>query len=113
MTGNFDVENLVLPYNMEMPFNTTTILGWYMLWFVYASMSFAFVSILVPVTGYFVSCYHYIAALYEHIEILATKIDRDIEVASAEQNIFKRAFKYNSVQATFSEFVSIHQSAYE
>ncbi|XP_055304582.1 uncharacterized protein LOC129569589 [Sitodiplosis mosellana] len=110
VTGNFDAEKLVLPYNLKMPFNTQTILGWYLFWFVCASMSFAFASILVPVTGYFVSCYHYIAAISEHIDILAASIDRDIDEAIAERNPYKTAYIYNKVHTTFRnllEFIRV------
>lgn len=113
VTGNFDAAQLVLPYNLYMPFDTQTLCGWYLFWFICASMSFAFVSILVPVTGYFVSCYHYIAAISEHIDILAASINRDIDEATSQRNPDKKATIFNKMHNTFSEFVEIHEASYK
>lgn len=96
-----------------MPFDTETLWGWYLFWFICASMSFAFASILVPVTGYFVSCYHYIAAICEHIDLLAASIDQDIDKAADERNPYKVAFIYNNIHKTFSQLVQIHEAIYK
>lgn len=112
-TGKFNASELILPYNLVMPFDIETVWGWYLYFYFSASIAFSFSSAMIPVTTFFVSCSYYISALCEHISLLADSIDRDIESRLNEENSFKRMVFDGKIQKTYSQKVTVHVQLFE
>lgn len=113
ITGNFDASELILPYNLIMPFDIETVWGWYLYFYFSASIAFSFSSAMIPVTTFFVSCSKYIGALCEHFTLLAETIDKNVESRIDEQNSFKRVLIDKKIQQTYSEMVTLHVELFE
>lgn len=83
--GNLETSTWLLPFNMIVPFDTETIVGWFFLWFLQLNMSIAYMACIVATTTYFCCCCLYLCAICEHFAIHFQIINRDIDQFHANE----------------------------
>lgn len=107
-TGNFDASKFPLSYYMDVPFDTTTIWGWYLLWFIQCAMSFNYGMGMTSTTSYFLCCCLYIDTIRKHINFLfATLKDNfnQIQNVNNQKNYHKLC---QNIQANLHEAIDLH-----
>lgn len=113
LTGNRDTSTWILPYKMAMPFNTESIVGWYLLWLVQANVGLAYTFIMVTITSYFVCNCFYVMALADHFIHLIHSSKGDIEFDRNEGNMVSRQKIHRKMKDVLSQAISIHIKAFE
>lgn len=99
--GNLDASTWFFPFKVSVPFDTTTILGWY----VYATISSmegcsAAVFLLVTVF-YLACCCMYLKACCEHIQIIFDDADEAIQAKNKSERQQKKQLQENIITAHF------------
>lgn len=113
MTNSFDATKLLLPFNMEVPFDTNTLWGWYLFWFFQFNTALAYICTTVPVTVYFMCCCYYIGTICEHFDTLIQSIKQDVEYIHNENNPVKYQKMCLQIQRKFHKSISVHVTAFE
>lgn len=108
---NFNPSELPLPYYMVIPFDTHTIFGWYLLWFIQCMMSTSYTVSVLSTTSYFVCSCLYIGTICNHFELLFESLGKNVE------QIQERNTKYVELrlqaQTSLHQAVEIHVKIYE
>lgn len=86
--GNFDTSTWLLPYSLTVPFDTSTIFGWYLFWLVQFYIAIVYAISVACATTYFGSNCLYIIAICEHFDFLIDSIDSDVEMANLNSETF-------------------------
>lgn len=68
--GNFDTSTWSSPYNLIVPFDKSTVLGWYLYLFVNFNMGMTYTASTTSVISYFVVCCLYTSAVCDHFDII-------------------------------------------
>lgn len=110
ITGNRDTTTWILPYKMSVPFNTRTIHGWYILWFVQSNTGLSYSLVMVTISSYFVCCCFYIEALCDHFDYLIHSLKDVTEENEAIKNFQE---KMQTIKNTISQAVCIHIKVFE
>lgn len=61
-------------FNLVLPFDSTTLFGWYLMWFFQMNVSLAYTLSTVSTTSYFVCCCYYITTICDHFQLLIASI---------------------------------------
>lgn len=77
--GNFDTSTWPLPFNMAVPFDTSSIIGWYLLWFIQTNTAFSYCLGTIAPTAYFMNCCLYIITLCDHFNCIINSINEHVE----------------------------------
>lgn len=114
IVGNFDTSKWILPFTLWVPFDTTQVHGWYLLWFIQFSMGMSYSSTQTTITSYFVSCAYYIGAICDHFNVLMEKVNYEVEKNQME-NDNPAAFDKRSrkIERLLGKAVEIHCRAHE
>lgn len=75
--GNLDTSTWMVPFNIDVPFDTSSVFGWYMFYIVQGFVAYTYSLNQPAIITFFMSCCLYIEALCEHFRnaISATEID--------------------------------------
>lgn len=113
LTSTFDASKLLLPFNFVVPFNTQTLWGWYLMWFLQFNTGISYIFSTVSVISYFMCCCYYIGAICDHFDILIEMIKNDLEFYRKENNplVYRKLGK--SIQRKFHQSIAIHIKAFE
>lgn len=76
--GNFDASTWPFSYPMEVPFDVSTIAGWYMRTFIYAYGCCVYYFISLAIIPYLVTCWLYISACCKHYQLVSDECDEII-----------------------------------
>lgn len=116
-TENVDVWSLPLSFNMIVPFNTKTIFGWYLLWFIQFCMSSFYALSMIAMTSYFISCCLYIRAACDHFNMVINSIDDEIESNQLDNDGSNGPKNYQKLKRNVSQKLSraigIHVNIFE
>lgn len=86
LSGGFDPKTIPLPFHMIVPFDTTTIKGWYTLYLLQFDTCISYSLSVISGTAYFLSCFAYIRAIGDHFKhILEMKCKYDDPKSEANQ----------------------------
>lgn len=96
LAGEYDTSAWSLPMQMSVPFDTTVISGWYLLWFIQLNESLTYAFCMITTTFYFVCCCFYINTLCDHLELSFRTIEQEISENRNDNNsnIHRRKFTY-------------------
>lgn len=111
--GNRDATTWALPMDLSVPFDTSTILGWYLTWFFQFNISLCYVSCIITITTYFVCCCFYIGAVCEHYEFLYNNVCASLELYQNEKNSTERQNKRQRIMEKMGEVVATHAKIFE
>lgn len=84
--GNFETSTWLLPYAFTVPFDTSTVYGWYMFWFLQLYAALAYSLSITCATTFFGGCCFYIIAICEHFQFYIKKIDAGVEIMDSKAN---------------------------
>lgn len=109
--GTFDPSALPLPYYMIVPFDTTTIWGWYLLWFIQCMMSSTYAVCVLSTTSYFICNCIYIGTICEHFDLLFASLEKDVEQIRNRNSNFIRL--RDKALKCLHQAIEIHVKVYE
>lgn len=114
--GNLDTSTWVLPFSLSVPFNTETILGWYILCFIQFFMGISYSSCISTTTSYFISGCFYIDAICDDFDALIDSLKdgtqpNDGMKRSQPMKLTKKM--YASLVMKFRKAVEINVKLYE
>lgn len=78
-TGNFDTSKLILPFTFAVPFDTETMWGWYLLWFIQLNVGVSYGKTMISITSYFICCCFYIETICDHFNLVIESIEQPID----------------------------------
>lgn len=113
ISGSFDASKLVLPFNLILPFDTTTVTGWYFLWFIEFNIGFSYVLSMVGVTSYFVCCCYYICTICDHFFSLLQSLEADVKWNQIEKVLQIRSENIRRIKEKFLHAIEINIKAFE
>lgn len=113
LTNSFDASKLLLPFKMSVPFDPSTLWGWYLIWLLQFNTGLAYICSTVPITVYFMCCCTYIAAICHHFDSLIKSIKVDVENSQNETNSPKYYKLCLNIRRKFHKSISIHNTAFE
>lgn len=116
--GQYDMTKWIVPFDIYVPFDTTTFFGWFLLWFVQFNMTIAYITAMVSTTSYFVSCCVYICAVCDHLSLIFNSLNEDFQSNSQQRK--KNDSNEKEPNKHFQEYrikikktVDIHNKVYE
>lgn len=89
--GNYQTSTWFLPYKMSVPFDTSTVFGWYIFWLVQIYAGYTYLFTISAVITYFVSCCFHIVACCEQFLYMFNALDSQFveDVEMNYQNVLK------------------------
>lgn len=112
-TGNSNASIVPLAFSMSVPFSTSVYWGWYLLYCVQFSISTAYITTMVLITSYFLSCCFYINAICQHFDHLIHLADIQVEQNQREINSHKLYDFHRSVNQLWKDAIGLHELIYE
>lgn len=112
-SGNFDTTTWLLPYNLYLPFDTSTIYLWYVLWLMQCYIGLVYSLSVTCVTTYFESCCLYIVALCEHSNALIQSFSLSIEWYRKSQRIEMNKQSVKEQKLQLNKIIELHIMIYE
>lgn len=77
--GDYETSTWYLIYRMIGPFDSTSILGWYMMWLVQLYVAYTYSFVVSAVSTHFLSCSFYIEACCEQLLSMFKMLDTIIQ----------------------------------
>lgn len=111
--GNYDTSTWPAPMDLSVPFDKSTIIGWYSLTFILMCMDLTYLISLLLGTTHFIACCIYIAAICEHHELVLRSWQENIEQNQREAD--RQKFEENSakIREQIKGIVQIHMEIFE
>lgn len=108
LTGNSDISNWPVLYEVSVPFDTKTIYGWYLQLLIPACVDFFYYSCWLLSTTQFIGWCIYIVAICEHFASIMQTVEANVEENRHEKN--SRKFRETSakINAQIREAIEIH-----
>lgn len=98
---------------MVVPFDTTSIEGWYLMWFIQINSAIAYCLSAISTTSYFVACCLYIVATCNHFNFLIRSIEANIKESLEETNSDKRGVIRRNIKEKLINVVEHHTEILE
>lgn len=111
--GDYDILEWNLPFNIIVPFDTTNLLGWYLLWFYQFNVSFFYSSSFTVITSYFMSCCLYIGAICDHFDFLCDSIMEDVARNQIEKDPRKQRKRNQQIHENIDRMIQTHVKMFE
>lgn len=110
--GNYDTSTWILPYLLSVPFDTSKIGGWYLLWIVEANIAFTYSTCLIGLSSHFMSCCFYIGAVCDHFDFLIDLNKNQFEQHRDGENVSNYHRNYRKLEKNLCEAINIHNKMY-
>lgn len=107
-SGNLVTSTWFLPFPVLMPFDSSSILAWYAVWFLQINIGTAYVLSITSTTLYFVCCCFYIRAICEHFAWCIQAANEDIELNRNEKDPAEQGRRRQMIQNNLGKSVEIH-----
>lgn len=88
--GNFDTSTWFFPVKVVVPFDTSTVFGWYMKFFIYTTAVDVYFFAISSTVIYLASCCLYIEAGCKHFQLILKDIDENAGSGKINKKIFHR-----------------------
>lgn len=114
-SGQTDMTEYILPFKMVLPFNTLSVWGWCLEWFIQLNVGLSYALCMIIATNYFIFyCYH-IVAICIHFQLLISSIRDDVERIQAKSGNRERYRKvaWQSISEKLARLVAIHVKSIE
>lgn len=111
--GNLDTSTWPLPFNLVVPFDTKLIWGWYLLYLLQFCISLAYITSMVSVTSYFVSCCFYIEAICTHFARQIQLAQEMVDQNEIMENSKNRQLNETELVKQIHEAVDLHVNSFE
>lgn len=108
-SGNYDTSTWLQPYNLIVPFKTTTYLGWFMLYLIQVYLGTVYSLSKSSVTTYFMCCCYYVEALCQHFEYKVHTIKTYFsQQHHSKMNIEKSRLSRRELEAKMKDLIKHH-----
>lgn len=107
-TANFDASTWPTVYDIYVPLDTATVLGWYIQFFFGNLMEVCYFLTMVLPTAYFICCGVYIRTMCKHFLELMISMQRKIEQQEQDANLQTHVKNYRQIKTQFSKAIKIH-----
>lgn len=84
--GNFNPDTWYFPVSISVPFDSSTILGWYLKFSVYVYGSSAYFVGITSIVTFLMGCFFYINAFVEHMQSIFDRVDAELEKVNSAGN---------------------------
>lgn len=111
-TGNFDTSTWLLPYNLYIPFDTSTVLGWFLLWLIQCYIALVYSLSATCSMTYFVSCCLYIVAMCDHFNLKVQSINSFLDNLKNSKKL-NDAKVFERLKLKLNRIVKLHVTIYE
>lgn len=111
--GNLDTSTWPLPFRTAVPFETDSISGWYLKWFLQFNISLSYSSLLPFITSQFCCGCMYIDAICDHLASIFQSIDRNVGESQAKLNNRKTLLKTRKTEELMHEMINLHYKTFE
>lgn len=78
-SGNYDTSKWNLAVYVVVPYDQTSVWGWFLTWFIILFMACAYALCMTTITSLFVSCCYYIYAMCDHFSVLINSVSLTVE----------------------------------
>lgn len=106
--GNHDNSSWMLPLNIVLPFDTSTISGWFVEWFLQCNAGFSYAISVSLSSMYFVCLCLNIITICNHFDFLLESVDQSLMQIQNEKIPKKRKIVWFNINRTLCEAVKIH-----
>lgn len=113
LRGNYDTSAWTLPLDVAVPFDTTTLGGWYSFWFIQMNTDLAYAGSFILITSYFVCCCFYIGAICDHFDFLFDSIVEDIDGNRVETDLKKYQKRQQQIEIKIGRMIKVHMKMTE
>lgn len=110
---NYDTSAWNLPMRVSVPFNTDSVLGWFLLLFIQLNISAAYSLTVIAVTSYFICCCLYLEAMCDHFDELINLVKGDVEINRKEKNRSTSRKSEHQIWKNLCDAIKIHGDLYE
>lgn len=83
--GNYDTSLWHLGFNVAVPFDQTSVWGWFLTWLTALLMAFSYAMCMTTITSLFFSFCYYIYAMCDHVNVLINSIAKTVQRMQAEE----------------------------
>lgn len=111
--GNYDTSAWTLPLDITVPFDTSTLSGWYAHWIVQVNTDLAYAMSFILITSYFVCCCLYIGAICDHFDFLCDSIVEDIDSNRIEADLKKYQKRLQQIKVKIGRMIKVHMKMTE
>lgn len=102
--GNFDTSSWFFATKMSLPFDTSTVYGWYISLIFETLFPFAAIAIAMPPVSLLVGCCLYVVAHRDHFKAIVNKMDAKISLNTKTCWILKMG----EIDSDFEDMISFH-----
>lgn len=113
IAGNLDVSTWALPMDLSVPFDTSTLWGWYLMWFFQFNISICYVSCTITITTYFVCCCIYIGAICEHFRFVFDGAIEKVKLNRNDQNPQEYQRRQLLINAQMNKATVVHAEIFK
>lgn len=112
--GNFDTTTWPPLTDVAVPYDETTIYGWFLTLLVIYGNELSYLLCFISASTYFVSCCNYIGAICDHFNKLMHSIEIDVQQNQRKQMNQRRFDETkDSIITQFNKAIQIHVEIYE
>lgn len=113
MKGNFDTSTWPALFDLALPFDTTTLVGWYAMWALLTIMDLSYVLGMVSASSYFTCSCLYIEAMCDNYDSLMQSIQESFEQKESEKRQQLSKEEYSKITKLAHKAIDIHVFIYE
>lgn len=106
--GNTDLSTWPVAYELSVPFDTTTMLGWYLQLLITMCNELVYLTYLLLATSQFIGCCMYIAAMCEHFDLIIQTARATIDRNRHEKKPRQFRETNGQIKKQISEAIQIH-----
>lgn len=106
--GDSDPSTWSLPFMIVSPFDTNSILGWFLTWFYEFNMSVMYFTYLFTTCSHFLCCCYYIIAICDHFSTIIHSIK-----VRKEKNIQNNQQRCDDALEKLNRAIETHNNVYE
>lgn len=113
VNGEFDGSAYNLPFNVVVPFNMESVLGWLLTW-LYQFMESSTYNINMIITTTYIVCFcHYIIAMCKHFDQFCDSVRFDSQRIQVEKNSRNRQRMWLNAKGKLQRAIELHVNIYE
>lgn len=110
--GHFDTSAWSSPYNLIVPFDTSTVWGWYLYLFANFNMGMTYTASATSATSYFVVCCLYIRTACDHFDkMMQHTSDTIVQLRNASEPL--RPKLLSELKLKMAQAIEIHVKIFE
>ncbi|XP_055305885.1 odorant receptor 22c-like [Sitodiplosis mosellana] len=111
--GNFDTSTWFLPFTMVVPFDTSSVEGWYWFWFIQFSASLSYIMCMVSVSSYFMCCCFYIEAICDRFGVIINSIRKSVKQNQIEKDKPKFLENRSKIRDQIHDAIDLHVNIFQ